>query len=58
MYEPNYWYKGVNDHMNNEIHLFISCDTNDAPTINKHTVLTESDCVEIIQHKAVSTIRN
>lgn len=44
MYEPNYWYKGVNDHINQKIHLFISSEK-DQPTESKATIIKISDCV-------------
>lgn len=53
MYEPHYWYKGVNDHMNQKIHLFISSEK-ECPTESKATIITTADCV-VQKGKYIST---
>lgn len=53
MYEPHYWYKGVNDHMNQKIHLFISSEK-EMPTSSKATIVKASECV-LYSGKHIST---
>lgn len=53
MYEPQYWYKGVNDHINQKIHLFISSEEN-VPTTSKATIIKASECV-LYPGKHIST---
>lgn len=45
MYEPHYWYKGINDHMNRVMYVLFSSNEN-CPKSAKGVKVTVSDCVE------------
>lgn len=45
MYEPHYWYKGVNDHQTGQIYAFYSTLKN-VPTVAQGIKLTASDLVQ------------
>lgn len=47
MYEPHYWYKGVNDHMNRTMYILFSSNK-ECPKSAKGLKVTAADC---IQHK-------
>ena len=45
MYEPHYWYKGINDHINRVMYVLFSSNK-ECPKQAKGVKLTTSDCVE------------
>lgn len=45
MYEPHYWYKGINDHINRVMYILFSSNK-ECPKSAKGIKLTTSDCVE------------
>ena len=45
MYEPHYWYKGINDHMNRVMYVLFSSNK-ECPKSAKGIKLTTADCVE------------
>ena len=53
MYEPHYWYKGVNNHKGRKLHAFFS-DLESVPTAAKHKKINASEC-EVMTGQSVST---
>lgn len=54
MYEPHYWYKGVNDHINRIIYLFMSSN-NECPKSAVGIKVTTSDCKQHTGYKVNAT---